>query len=85
MSAAGGSEVKIRIGDFEARQKLGAPNQYQVYRFAVNLDRRKGRVRWPSCQPTACRTWSRFAPSGYSRGPKVSLSPSGRQSIGKTR
>ena len=42
MSAAGGGEVKIRIGDYEVKQKLGPPNQYQVYRFEVQLDAPKG-------------------------------------------
>ena len=42
MSAQGGSEIKIRIGDFEARQKLGTPGEYNVYRFPVNVDAPKG-------------------------------------------
>ena len=42
MSATGGNGVKIKIGDFEARQKLGPPGQYNVYRFDVNVDAPKG-------------------------------------------
>lgn len=42
MSAQGGREVKIKIGDFEARQKLGPVGQYNVYRFDVNVDAPKG-------------------------------------------
>ncbi len=42
MSATGGHEVKIKIGDFEARHKLGPPGQYNVYRFDVNVDAPKG-------------------------------------------
>ena len=37
MSAQGGSEIKIKIGDFESKQKLGAVGQYNVYRFDVNV------------------------------------------------
>ena len=42
MSATGGNEVKIKIGDFEARQKLGPAGQYNVYRFDVNIGAPKG-------------------------------------------
>ncbi len=42
MSAQGGSEIKIKIGDFEAKQKLGPPGQYNVYRFDINVDAPKG-------------------------------------------
>lgn len=42
MSAAGGGEAKIRIGDYEVKQKLGPAGQYQVYRFDVALDAPKG-------------------------------------------
>lgn len=42
MSAAGGGEAKIRIGDYEVKQKLGTAGQYQVYRFDVSLDAPKG-------------------------------------------
>jgi choline-sulfatase len=42
MSASAGSEVKIRIGDFDAKQKLGPPGQYRVYRFDVNINAAKG-------------------------------------------
>ena len=42
MAAQGGSEVKIRIGDFESKQKLGPPGQYQLYHFEVNVNAPKG-------------------------------------------
>jgi arylsulfatase A-like enzyme len=42
MSAQGGNEVKIRIGDFESKQKLGPPGQYQLYHFEVNVNAPKG-------------------------------------------
>lgn len=42
MSAQGGRDVKIKIGDFEAVQKLGPVGQYNVYRFDVNIDAPKG-------------------------------------------
>jgi arylsulfatase A-like enzyme len=42
MLADAGSEIKIKIGDFEGRQKLGPANQYNVYRFEVNVDAPKG-------------------------------------------
>ena len=42
MSAQGGNEIKIKIGDFEAKQKLGPVGQYNVYRFDVHMDARKG-------------------------------------------
>lgn len=38
MSAQGGNEIKIKIGDFEAKQKLGPVGQYNVYRFDVHVD-----------------------------------------------
>jgi arylsulfatase A-like enzyme len=38
MSAAGGSEIKIRIGSFEVKQKLGPAGQYNVYRFELNAE-----------------------------------------------
>ena len=38
MSAQGGTEIKIKIGDFESKQKLGPPGEYNVYRFELNLD-----------------------------------------------
>ncbi|HSB13977.1 MAG TPA: sulfatase [Bryobacteraceae bacterium] len=37
MMAEGGSEVRIRIGPLDMRQKLAPPKQYQVYRFAVDI------------------------------------------------
>jgi arylsulfatase A-like enzyme len=42
MSAQSGHEIKIKIGDFEAKQKLGPAGQYNVYRFALNMDAPKG-------------------------------------------
>lgn len=42
MSAEGGSEIKIKIGDFEAKQKLGPAGQYNVYRFDINVEAPKG-------------------------------------------
>jgi arylsulfatase A-like enzyme len=83
MSAGGGSEVKIRIGDFEARQKLGAPNQYQVYRFAVNLDAPKG-TRPLAIMPTDSLT-DLVAIRSIRLLPRTESfpQPSGRQSVGK--
>ena len=42
MAAQGGKEIKIKIGDFESKQKLGPPGEYNVYRFDVNVDAPKG-------------------------------------------
>jgi len=42
MLVQGGHVVKIKIGDFEAVQKLGPLGQYNVYRFEVNIDAPKG-------------------------------------------
>jgi len=42
MSAEAGREVKIKIGDFEGKQKLGPARQYNVYRFPVEVDAPKG-------------------------------------------
>ncbi len=42
MSAQSGHEIKIKIGDFEAKQKLGPAGQYNVYRFDLNMDAPKG-------------------------------------------
>lgn len=42
MSAQSGSEIKIKIGDFEGKQKLGPAGQYNIYRFNVNVDAPKG-------------------------------------------
>ena len=36
MLAEGGKEIKIKIGTFESKQKLGPPGEYQVYRFDIN-------------------------------------------------
>ncbi len=36
MGAERGSEVKIRIGEWEAKQKLGPPKDFQVYRFKLD-------------------------------------------------
>ena len=37
-AADAGSEIKIRIGEAEYKQKLGPPKQYQVYKFTLNID-----------------------------------------------
>ncbi len=42
MSAQSGHEIKIKIGDFESKQKLGPAGEYNVYRFEVNVDAPKG-------------------------------------------
>lgn len=42
MSADSGSEIKIKIGNFQARQPLGPANQYNVYSFPVDVDAPKG-------------------------------------------
>jgi arylsulfatase A-like enzyme len=42
MSAQGGSEIKIKIGNFEAKQKLGPAGEYNVYRFDIHVDAPKG-------------------------------------------
>ena len=42
MSAKSGHEIKIKIGDFESKQKLGPPGEYNVYRFELNVDAPKG-------------------------------------------
>ncbi len=42
MSAEGGAEIKIKIGDFEAKQKLGPAGQYNVYHFDINVNAPKG-------------------------------------------
>jgi arylsulfatase A-like enzyme len=38
MLAEGGTEIKIRIGDQEYRQKIGALRQYNDYRFEVHIN-----------------------------------------------
>ena len=38
MMAEGGNEIKIRIGDYELKQKLAPPREYQVYSFDLNLN-----------------------------------------------
>lgn len=38
MMAEGGSEIKIRIGDYELKQKLAPVREYQVYEFDVDLN-----------------------------------------------
>ncbi len=83
MSAAGGSEVKIRIGDFEVKQKLGPPNQYQVYRFEVKLDAPKG-TRPLAIMPTDSLS-DLVAIRSIKLLPRAESfpGPSGRQSIGK--
>ena len=42
MSAQGGSEIKIKIGDFESKKNLGPVGQYNLYRFDVDVDAPKG-------------------------------------------
>lgn len=42
MLAEGGSEIKIKIGNQEFKQKLGPPRQYKVYRFNINIDAPEG-------------------------------------------
>ena len=42
MLAEGGGELKIKIGDFEAKQKLGPVGEYSVYRFPVDINAPKG-------------------------------------------
>ena len=42
MSAQGGKEIKIKIGNFEGKHELGPPSQYNIYRFDVNVDAPKG-------------------------------------------
>jgi arylsulfatase A-like enzyme len=37
MMAEGGTEIKVRIGDYEFQQKLAPPREYQVYSFDLNL------------------------------------------------
>lgn len=83
MSAQGGNEIKIRIGDFEARQKLGPPNQYNVYRFPVNVDAPKG-SRPLGIMPTDSLT-DLVAIRSIKLIPKPAgfLQPSGREILGK--
>ena len=83
MSAAGGSEVKIRVGDFDVKQKLGPPNQYQVYRFEVKLDAPKG-TRPLAVMPTDSLS-DLVAIRSIKLLPRAESfpGPSGRQSIGK--
>jgi len=38
MMAEGGNEIKIRIGDYELKQKLAPRGEYQVYSFDPNLN-----------------------------------------------
>jgi len=42
MSAQGGREIKIKIGDFESKQKLGLAGLYNLYRFDIQVDAPKG-------------------------------------------
>jgi arylsulfatase A-like enzyme len=83
MSAAGGSEVKIRIGDLDVKRKLGPPNQYQVYRFDVKLDAPKG-TRPLAIMPTDSLS-DLVAIRSIRLLPRVENFPqsSGRQNIGK--
>jgi arylsulfatase A-like enzyme len=83
MSAQGGSEIKIRIGDFEARQKLGPPGEYNVYRFPVNVDAPKG-ARPLGIMPTDSLT-DLVAIRSIKLIPKPAgfVQPSGRETLGK--
>ena len=45
MLSHSGKEIKIKIGTFESKQKLGAPGQYEAYRFDVNVN--APRESWP--------------------------------------
>ncbi len=38
MMAEGGTEIKVRIGDYELKQKLAPPREYQVYEFDVDMN-----------------------------------------------
>jgi len=83
MSAQGGREVKIKIGDFEGKQKLGPAGQYNIYRFDVNVDAPKGsRVLglMPTdslTEPVAIHSIKLIPkPAGFSK-------PAGRDNIGK--
>jgi arylsulfatase A-like enzyme len=42
MSAEGSGEVKIKIGDYEAKRALGPSGQYNVYHFDIDIDAPKG-------------------------------------------
>jgi arylsulfatase A-like enzyme len=42
MSAQSGHEIKIKIGNFEAKKELGPPGVYNVYRFDIDVDAPKG-------------------------------------------
>jgi arylsulfatase A-like enzyme len=83
MSATGAGEAKIRIGDYEVKQKLGAPNQYQVYRFDVHVDAPKG-TRPLAVMPTDSVS-DLVAIRSIKLIPRVESfpQPSGRQSVGK--
>ena len=37
-----GTEVKIKIGEYEYQKPIGPPGQYQVYRFEIHLDVPRG-------------------------------------------
>ena len=83
MSAQGGNEIKLRIGNFEARQKLGPPGEYNLYHFEVNVDAPKG-SRPLGIMPTdsleglvAIHSITLIPkPAGFSK-------PAGRESLGK--
>ncbi len=42
MSSEGSGEVKIKIGDYEAKRSLGPSGQYNVYHFDLDIDAPKG-------------------------------------------
>ena len=83
MSSTGAGEVKIRIGDYEVKQKLGPPNQYQVYRFDVHLDAPKG-TRPLAVMPTDSVS-DLVAIRSIRLIPRIESfpQPAGRQSVGK--
>lgn len=83
MSAQGGNELKIRIGDFEAKQKLGPPGEYQLYHFQVHVDAPKG-TRPIGIMPTDSLT-AVVAIHSIKLVPRRANfpQPAGRESIGK--
>ena len=83
MLAEGGSEIKIKIGNQEFRQKLGPPGQYHVYRFEVNIDAPEG-SRPLAIMPTDSLS-DLVAISSIELVPRKANFPlaAGRQTIGK--
>ena len=83
MSAQGGQEAKIKIGDFESKQTLGAAGQYNIYRFAIDIDAPKG-SRVLGFMPTDSLT-DAVAIRSIKLIPKPAgfVKPAARQTIGK--